>query len=195
MPPLVHLERSFPKLVAAGYQKTSDKTNGPLSPGTYNCIAWAAEDIIHGYWWPSPNGTWPRCITREVTVPCFVKAFRCLGYARCKHSRHEFAYHKVVLYAIHNSRGPKPVPSRLQDFEDWTPTHMARQLPDGTWTSKCGGNEDIRHLTLDALESYGFRQDAYGCPVLYMKRPIPISLLVQFIRRIAWKIQSFWKQP
>jgi hypothetical protein len=26
---------------------------------------------------------------------------------------------------------------------------------DGTWTSKCGDNEDIRHFTLDALEGYG----------------------------------------
>jgi len=64
--------------------------------------------------------------------------------------------------------------------------HMARQLADGTWTSKCGGNEDITHFTLDALESYG----PYGCPVLYMRRLIPVSWFVWFIQWAEWKFES-----
>lgn len=32
------------------------------------------------------------------------------------------------------------------------PTHMARQLPNGEWTSKLGQLEDISHNDLDALE-------------------------------------------
>jgi len=72
---------------------------------------------------------------------------------------------------------------------------MARQLRDGTWTSKCGGNEDITHFTLDALECYGpsYPREEYGCPVLYMKRLIPISWLIRFIQRVAWNRESFWK--
>lgn len=59
---------------------------------------------------------------------------------------------------------------------------MARQLPDGTWTSKCGRNEDITHFTLDALESYGPPHgalDEYGCPVLYMRRFVVIAAIVR----------------
>ena len=64
---------------------------------------------------------------------------------------------------------------------------MARQLWDGTWTSKCGWNEDIKHFTLDALESY-WSLDAYGTPVLYMRRFIVVTVVVrfrQFLQRIC----------
>jgi hypothetical protein len=67
---------------------------------------------------------------------------------------------------------------------------MARQLSDETWTSKCGGSEDIRHFTLDALESYGQRIDAYGCPVLYMKRLVLISWLVRLFQFLQWRVES-----
>ncbi len=36
---------------------------------------------------------------------------------------------------------------------DGVPTHAARQLPDGSWTSKLGDWEDIQHQTLEALET------------------------------------------
>jgi len=67
---------------------------------------------------------------------------------------------------------------------------MARQLPDGFWTSKCGPAEDITHYTLDALESYGAAYgsgDEYGCPVLFMRRLILVSWIVrglQYLSRI-----------
>jgi hypothetical protein len=194
VPPLIHLEQVFPKLSAAGYEKTSEQTGTPLDPGAYNCIAWAAEDVHHGYWWPTPNGTWPLWVKRETTVPCFVKAFRCLGYVRAKHSRREFGYHKVALFAIHTSRGPTPLPNTDRDFRDWEPTHMARQLPDETWTSKCGGNEDIRHFTIDALESYGKRLDAYGCAILYMKRLMLLSLIVHLVQWLHWQGELVWRR-
>lgn len=67
---------------------------------------------------------------------------------------------------------------------------MARQLPDGSWTSKCGEKEDIAHFTLDALESYGpvhGARDEYGCPVIYMRRFVVVTVIVrfgQFLHRI-----------
>ncbi len=192
MPPLVHLEQAFPKLAAAGYEQTSDQTGTPLDDGTYNCIAWAAEDTHHKFWWPD-GGYWPFGVTREAEVPYFVKVFRWLGYIKCGHSRREFGFHKVAIFAIHKSRRPTPVPNKLQDFQDWTPTHMARQLSDETWTSKCGGNEDIRHFTLDAVESYGYRPDAYGCPVLYMKRFVLISGLVHLLQFLHWKMEVAYR--
>ncbi len=67
---------------------------------------------------------------------------------------------------------------------------MARQLRDGTWTSKVGGEEDITHFTLDALESYGHPFGEYGDPVLYMRRFIPISWAVRGVQYVHWKIEA-----
>jgi hypothetical protein len=69
---------------------------------------------------------------------------------------------------------------------------MARQLPDGFWTSKCGGAEDITHYTLDALDSYGPHpmKAHYGCAVLYMKRFVVVSWIVRSLQWIEWKIES-----
>jgi hypothetical protein len=66
---------------------------------------------------------------------------------------------------------------------------MARQLSDGTWTSKCGGNEDIVHVTLDALEKYGML-GAYGCPAIYLKRPVVIGSLIRFLQRVLWSFEK-----
>lgn len=180
---LPHLERGFPKLALAGYEKTSESTRDFSTPGTYNCIAWAAQDIHHGFWWPEPDSYWPHWIVKENTVPCFIKTFRTLGYTLCKDSKKRLLFHKVVLYAIHISRQKVAAPSSLSDLVDWQPTHMARQLADGLWTSKCGRDEDITHFTLDALESYGSpRRDVneYGCPVVYMERFVIVTWIVRF---------------
>ena len=69
---------------------------------------------------------------------------------------------------------------------------MARQLPDGKWTSKCGGEEDITHYTLDALDSYGplpFKAH-YGTAVLFMKRHVFVAWLVRFLQWVEWQIES-----
>jgi hypothetical protein len=169
----------FDKLAAAGYEKTSDETGYPPREGAYNCIAWAAADTHH-FWWPQPDVDWPFWSTRKETIPAFVTAFRWLGYTQCNSSRVEFGFEKVALYADGNS-----------------PKHMARQLPDGMWTSKCGGGEDITHFTLDALESYGPlpQKGHYGCPVLYMKRFVLVSLLVRSLQWVGWKIEShLWER-
>jgi hypothetical protein len=183
------LEQIFPKLAAAGYRKTSEKTGRPPKPGAYNCIAWAAADS-RIWWWPnSLDAYWPPwCMKPEVTVACFVSTFRWLGYGLCKNSYLERGYEKVALYAIHKSYKRMPIPVDWKQLADWIPTHMARQLPDGSWTSKCGGDEDITHFTLDALERHGLWWN-YGCDVLYMKRPTPIGWLARFAQRILWKFE------
>jgi hypothetical protein len=169
-----HLEYIFPKLAAAGYQKTSDATGHQLAPGSYNCIAWAAGDTHHGFWWPHKDAYWPFWSSRDLSLPAFVKAFRWLGYSVCDNSRLEFAFEKVALYTINK-----------------IPKHMARQLRDGMWTSKCGCFEDITHFTLDAVESYGPVPYAeYGYPELYMKRLIFVSWIVRLIQFFVWKVKS-----
>lgn len=173
-----HLEDIFPKLAAAGYKKTSNATGLQSAPGSYNCIAWAAYDTHHGFWWPHGDAHWPFWSRRKLTIPSFVTAFRGLGYWVCKNSRHEFAFEKVALYTINK-----------------IPKHMARQLKDNTWTSKCGCYEDIAHFTLDAVESFGPRPIAeYGSPELYMKRFIPVSWVVRSIQFLSWKVSERWQK-
>jgi hypothetical protein len=52
---------------------------------------------------------------------------------------------------------------------DGTPSHAARQLRDGTWTSKLGMSEDIQH----ALED--LTGEVYGSVVHILKRVLPSS--------------------
>jgi hypothetical protein len=166
-----NLERVFPKLQAAGYVKTSERTGYPPNPGAYNCIAWAAHDV-NRFWWPHEDAYWPSWSKRENAIENFVTAFRWLGYRVCENSNLEFGFEKVALYAIGEE-----------------PQHMARQLSDGSWTSKCGGDEDIKHFTLDALESYGPAPNRanYGSPVLYMKRLKVLGWLVRIAQTMTAK--------
>jgi len=106
----------------------------------YNCIAWAAQDT-NAWWWPDPMLTayWPAEIPREETVVAFCAAFQTLGYEECESAELEEGVQKIALYA----RGGSP-------------THAARQLANGRWTSKLGKGEDIQHELGDVEgELYG----------------------------------------
>ena len=81
----------------------------------------------------------------------FIEAFRTLGYEVCESGHLEPEVEKVALYA----EGDKP-------------KHMARQLEDGTWTSKLGRYHDIVHHTVEAVEN-----DVYGNVKVYLRRVRP----------------------
>ena len=154
------LEDSFPNISGSGYTQTSD-----YDP-SYNCIAWAAERDASAaeWWWPGPpedGYTWPATVARAETVDCFLAAFATLGYQRCEHGRLEAGWQKLALYA-----------------REGVPTHMARQLPDGRWTSKLGRDVDITHSTTDALEDTVRRESDYGKVVCYLRRPTPAKQVV-----------------
>jgi hypothetical protein len=125
--------------------------------------------------WPHPDLDWPFWSPRVETIDAFIKAFRWLGYRVCDNSRSESWFEKVALYT-----------------QGDTPKHMARQLRDGTWTSKCGGLEDITHFTLDALESGPPPKGDYGGPALYMRRLLLIGRTVKVIQRLMCKLESAW---
>jgi hypothetical protein len=140
----------FPNLREGDHTKTSDASQ------EYNCIAWAAEDTS-AWWWPSlelGRSYWPEGIPREETVEAFVAAFRTKGYEPCDIGSLEVGFEKIALYVDANN----------------IPTHAARQLKNGHWTSKLGGFEDIEHLTVECLQ--GDAPYQYGRASLYMKRPI-----------------------
>ncbi len=135
----------FPGLRTATYRVTS-----PCDPD-YNCIAWAAGDTTD-WWWPVDDpleGYWPVGVPRQRTLPVFSSVFALLGYAVCASEELETGFEKVALFADRFG----------------IPTHAARQLPNGRWTSKLGEMEDIEH-ELHALEG-----DIYGTVVLVMKQP------------------------
>lgn len=122
----------------------------------YNCIAWAANDP-DAWWWPSANWAvvyWPMSVPRLVTVDAFVEAFATLGYQPCSDGDLQSGLEKVVLYVDANV----------------VPTHMARQLPSGEWTSKVGSWHDIMHVTVDVVAG-----GAYGKVHQFLARPIPTT--------------------
>ena len=48
------------------------------------------------------------------------------------------------------------------------PTHVAKRLPDGRWSSKLGGNVLVTHAT-----PHGVEGPLYGDVVRYLSRPSP----------------------
>ena len=138
----------FPGLIIEGYTKTSDE-----SPD-YNCIAWAVHDDKR--WWQPLSvykkaTYWPNA-PKERTIAAYVLAFRRCGYKPVKNNNpdHDPALEKVALYAIGN-----------------TPTHAARQLPDGRWTQKMGPALDLT-ATLTAVEG-----PKYVRVVRVLAKPLP----------------------
>lgn len=137
-----YLEVIFPSLAKSSYSITSPFTID------YNCIAWAAGDT-EKWWWPSPDSYWPLGLAREHTLNSFVSMFESLGYESCESQELEPPYEKVAIYVGANGR----------------PTHAARQLSSGFWTSKLGRLEDIEHETLA-----GFEGQPYGSIAHIMRR-------------------------
>jgi hypothetical protein len=88
---------------------------------------------------------------RELTSEAFRHAFATLGYSHCQGEEPEPGYEKVALFAD----------------ADGNPTHAARQLSTGQWTSKLGKAEDIEHRLHD-LEG-----EVYGRVVWIVKRECP----------------------
>jgi len=136
------------------FNKTSPKDNN------YNCIAWAVEDTAN-FWWPI-GGHWPTGLPRALTLQSFIFVYGAQGYVITDNENLEAGYQKIAIYVDQSG----------------TPTHAARQLPDGWWTSKLGRSYDIRHpffetwpdLTIDGrLERFSI---TYGQVGALMKKKV-----------------------
>lgn len=141
-PPLDH-----PFLTDANCIKTSEQDT------IYNCIAWAAGEV-HRWWWPDPFriSYWPRSAPRSETIDAFIAAYSTVGFSVCNNGALEDGIEKIALFAK-SSRGLM------------IPTHAARQLTSGKWTSKMGPLEDVIHDLPDDP-----RGPIYGVVVCYMAR-------------------------
>ena len=141
------VDSNFPDLKDTDYEITSCPTS------VYNCIAWAAGDSRIP-WWPRRRNNplmrgyyWPPGAPEEDTLAAFIRCFEILGYEVCDSYDLEQEYEKVVIYT-----------------KDGSPTHAARQLPNGEWSSKLGPDADISH-EISALDG-----PCYGSVEVVMRR-------------------------
>ncbi len=124
-----------------------------IATGSYNCIAWALEDTTRFYWTgPREFFYWPSDLPREETVESFVQLFLQHGFEICSDTLKERGFTKIALFT-----------------KEGFPTHAARQLTNGLWTSKLGCWEDVRH-TLSAISG-----GLYGSVALVMKKKSTIK--------------------
>ena len=89
-------------------------------------------------------------VEQEETLQAYILAYKTLGYEICNGDTLEAGYQKIAIYV--DSIG--------------IPTHAARQLANGKWTSKLGWLEDIEH-ELDGLVG-----DRYGVVGQILKRAV-----------------------
>ena len=137
---------SLPGLRQGGFRITS-----PVSPN-YNCVACAAGETHR--WWdalPEQGAYWPPGAPPAVSLGSLTLVFQALGYEECQSAATQAGFEKIALYAD----------------QQGSPTHVARQLPSGSWTSKLGALEDIEHASLESLEGTN-----YGKVVRVMRRSI-----------------------
>jgi hypothetical protein len=139
-------QRGHPHLNTGNCKITSPATNA------YNCIAWAAGNSRQ--WW-DPNGLyyWPKGVPREVSLDAVLQVYERLGLAICVGGELEAGFEKIAIFVKEVGIGK-------------IPTHAARQLESGEWTSKMGPCEDISHTSVDAVGG-----PAYGEVRFFMSRP------------------------
>jgi hypothetical protein len=132
--------------IAGRFRKTSNFDEN------YNCLCWAlgrtdtfltpAADI--------PPYSWPDGIPAEWSTSAIREIFVRAGYTEETDSIElEDGWEKVAFY--------------VENVD--TPTHFARQLPNGRWTSKLGMHIDVEHDDLNCLEG-----PRYGRLGLILKR-------------------------
>ncbi len=127
----------------------------------YNCIAWAAEDNTQ-WWEPDPFGIyyWPETIERKYSINTYVEAYKSIGYQNCSDEIMEPKFKKVAIYADSMNM----------------PTHAARQLVSGNWTSKLGIDIDVEHSFVNTwgnaiLQMNPINLAGYGKLVALLRKP------------------------
>jgi hypothetical protein len=139
------LYERFPALGQHNHRVTS------IHNDTYNCVAWVRQEMNE--WW-EPGFCWPDDLVvsdDEGDLDAYIELFGRWGYDRCPDCEYEPGYLKISLYA--------------QDGEFF---HVAKQLRDGTWSSKAGSLHDLKHCNLAALEGSWALQ--FASPTVFMRR-------------------------
>jgi hypothetical protein len=127
---------------------------GAVSAATrsYNCFAWASASNLER-WEPDPffQYYWPDGVPRVQTLDAYTEAYITVGFEVCADASLEEGVEKICIYTLHGE-----------------PTHAARQLENGNWTTKFGDFEDVEHIDLACIQG-----PVYGITNRYMKRDRP----------------------
>jgi len=127
--------------------KLNSKITSAQTP-RYNCVAWSVcNDLVS--LWPDEDNRWPVGFNRTETLEAFLELFVGVGFLQCVDGRLEPGFTRIALFV--NAEGK--------------PSHVARQLPTGLWTSKLGILADIEHRELSVIEGKD-----YGRVAIYMRR-------------------------
>ena len=143
------LELYLPGLEGSDYEITSPATF------EYNCIAWVIGESDR-LWnsFATFAEYWPSHLPRDDGIDTFTLLFEDLGFERCDNDAIEDGYTKLALYG-----------------EQGRFRHVARQFPNGRWTSKLGLDVDIEHDLEDLIRRRSPASSyRYGEIVGYMKR-------------------------
>ena len=105
----------------------------------YNCLSWVVGEVDK--WFdPTPHCVgyhWPSGVEREWTISTIRKLLALYGFTEnANDTSLEAGFIKVAFYVD----------------ESGEPTHFARQLPNGKWTSKLGELYDVEHDSAENLE-------------------------------------------
>lgn len=111
----------------------------------YNCAAWAVEIIDEWIQFKDENGH------LDVSLKRYIDYYEKHGFVKCDNQDFEEGWIKIVIYA--------------DDKNEFT--HVARQLPNGKWTSKLGDWEDIEHESPQVLAG-----KSYGKPTVVMGKKV-----------------------
>jgi hypothetical protein len=142
------LEKCIPD-IAGKYRRTSDPTIN------YNCLAWAVG--VQWAWFDPEKGCvgyfWPHGIERELSIPAIRKVLAHFGFNKeSNNAEWEEGFLKVAVFID----------------ADGVPSHYARQLENGKWTSKFGELIDVEHDDLECIKCV-----EYGEPRFYFMREVP----------------------
>ena len=129
------------------------RVTSPQDPA-YNCISWAIRDK-ENFWWPAKDYTWTEEIPLYPTIDTFIQFFRSHRYECCNDVNLEDGFEKIAIFAK----------------ADNDPSHAARQLRNGLWTSKLGPLADIEHNLVEDLTNDPFLA-SYGSVKVVMRRRI-----------------------
>jgi hypothetical protein len=129
---------SFAPNAVGHYERKSDPTTD------YNCLAWAVENNQK---WFNPERFcagyyWPKGVERHWSMKTVIHVLSEYGFdEEVELATFEDGIVKVAIYA---------------DVDEY-PTHFARQLANGKWTSKAGELIDFEHDSLECLhcDDYG----------------------------------------
>ena len=143
----VSIEERLPNIVGH-YEETSKATIN------YNCLSWAVE-ITDTFLDPQARCvgySWPDGAEREWTIAGCRQVLARYGYIEeCGDGGFEDECVKVAMYVD----------------EHGTPTHFARQIHGGKWTSKLGDLIDVVHDNLSCIE--GHDCEHYGTAKYFFK--------------------------